>query len=163
MKNDIEKWIKYLIEHREDWVNDPALTEEIEKNIIETLCSHLQDYKEPILLSSEKDAIALQKYIDKNYNKDITIKEICDILKISERGVRPSFKNIFGYNPKEYLSRYRLGRFRNALVQNGDHPICISNIGYDQGIFHPGRLPSDYKKMVGYLPSDIVSKEEDDN
>lgn len=157
-KNDFERWRHYLVQNRDEWINDHKLTEEIEKSIIETLCSYLGIFKDHKLLSSEKDAIALHQYIDKNYTEDITIKEICKILNISERGVRPSFKNIFGLNPKAYLSRYRLGKFRNSLLKNPSNPPYISEICYNEGLFHSGRLPAEYKDMFGYLPSDIPSK-----
>lgn len=156
--DNLDRWRDYLTKNLDEWIHDSALTDDIEKSIIETLCSHMGVFKDQKLLSSEKDAIALHHYIDENYTEDITIKEICAILKISERGVRPSFKKIFGLNPKEYLSKYRLGKFRNSLIKNTDNSIHISEICYDEGIFHPGRLPKEYKEMFGYLPSEIASK-----
>ena len=161
--DDSERWRIFLTKHLDEWIHDSALTEQIEKRIIETLCSHMGVVKDKKILSSEKNAIALHQYIDKHYREDMTIKEICDILKISERGVRPSFKKIFGFNPKEYLSRYRLGKFRNSLIKNSDDKPSISIIGSEEGLFHQSRLSKEYKEMFGYLPSDITGKEKTDS
>jgi len=156
---DLDRWRNYLTQNVDEWVKDSVLTEEIEKNIIETLCSYIGVVKDHKILSSEKDAIALRHYIDKNYREDITIKEICDTLNTCERSLRSSFKKIFGLNPKDYLSRYRLGKFRNSLIKNSADNPSISIIGSQEGLFHPSRLPKEYKEMFGYLPSDIPGKE----
>ena len=160
---DSERWRIFLTKHLDEWIHDSALTEQIEKSIIETLCSHMGVVKDKKILSSEKNAIALHRYIDQHYREDMTIKEICCILKISERGVRPSFKKIFGFNPKEYLSRYRLGKFRNSLVKNSVDNPSISTISFQEGLFHPSRLPKEYKEMFGYLPSNILDNEKIDS
>jgi AraC-like DNA-binding protein len=160
---DLDRWRNYLTQNLDEWVNDSVLTEDIEKNIIETLISHLGTFKNYKLLSSEKNAIALRQYIEQYHDENITIKEICESLKISERSVRPSFKKIFGLNPKEYLSRYRLGNFRNSLIKNSANGHTISEICYSQGLFHTGRLSCEYKNMFGKLPSDILSKKNPDS
>ena len=160
---DLDRWRNYLTQNLDEWINDSVLTEEIENNIIQTLCSYIGAVKDHKLLSSEKDAIALHHYIDKNYREDITIKEICDTLQTSERIVRSSFKKIFGLNPKEYLSRYRLGKFRNSLIKDSADNPSITRISLEEGLSHPSRLAKEYKEMFGYLPSEIAKKEKTDS
>jgi len=160
---DLDRWRNYLTQNLDEWFNDSVLTEEIEKSIIKTLCSYMGVVKDHKLLSSEKDAIALHHYIEKNYREDITIKELCDTLKTGERTIRSSFKKIFGLSPKEYLSRYRLGKFRNSLIKNSADNPSISRISFEEGLSHPSRLSKEYKEMFGYLPSEIAKKEKTDS
>lgn len=158
-KDDFDHWRQYLILNKDHWVNDSEFTDKIERNIVKNLCSHLGHTLEHKLLSSEENAIALQHYIENNYSQDITIKELCEMLNIKERSARPSFMRLFGLNPKEYLSSFRLGKFRNSLIVHTRSNSCISNLCYDQGLFHPSRLSREYKNMFGYLPSEILEHE----
>jgi iron complex transport system substrate-binding protein len=57
----------------------------------------------------EPDIISMAiQYLDSNFNKTITIQELCDLLGISYSHFHRNFKKQTGYSPQEYLIKKRL-------------------------------------------------------
>lgn len=88
-------------------------------------------------------------YINNNYIKDISIKELADMEKISISGYRSSFTKIMGISPKQYIITLRISYAAN-LLQFTDKPISeiASQCGYDD-LSYFYRL---FKKNTGLTP-----------
>jgi len=72
----------------------------------------------PISKSENSDILRSIEYMEKNYMKDITIKEIASGLFLSEDYFIRKFKAFIGMTPYTYLSRLRLS-IANELISNG--------------------------------------------
>ena len=59
-----------------------------------------------------KDAVT---YIDKNYSKDISLKELSDICGISRQHFCSVFKKEFGMRQLEYLAKKRISEAKAML------------------------------------------------
>jgi len=62
--------------------------------------------------------IPLLLYIDNNLYKDITLKELADIISISEQHLCRLFKKQFNMRPFEYITRRRIQEAKSLLLRN---------------------------------------------
>lgn len=70
-----------------------------------------------------KDAVT---YIDKNYSKDISLKELSDICGISRQHFCRVFKKEFGMRQLEYLAKKRISEAKAMLCNTGKSISLIS-------------------------------------
>lgn len=70
--------------------------------------------------------LEVQEYIDKNYTEDIGLEKICELFFISPSYLSRSFKEITGYNLKEYIVLQRLSKAKELLLYSRDtiNEIC---------------------------------------
>lgn len=68
----------------------------------------------------------VQEYIDKNYTEDIGLEKIAELFFISPSYLSRSFKEITGYNLKEYIVLQRLSKAKELLLYSRDtiNEIC---------------------------------------
>lgn len=79
--------------------------------------------------SKYKDRITkIIKYIEKNYQEDLSIKMIADEFEISEGYLSKLFKDNLECTVKEYLNRIRLWHAQEQLVET-DYPVIDIAIG----------------------------------
>ena len=78
-----------------------------------------------------KEVYPLIEFITANYERDITVAEMADVLKTSESNLYAIFKKSTGISPLKYLNNYRLSVASNLLTQTGD---SIKNISEKVGI-----------------------------
>jgi len=143
-----------LITNNEKILNDPTFHEKSEYAILQILFQNIDPLKErKKAVVSEINANKIRKYIEMNYQSEISINELCSINKLSESTLRLSFKNLFGLSPKQYHQSYRLGKVHHAFLQNDCSVATVGSIAYDHGFAHMGRFSSKYKSMFGITPS----------
>ena len=109
-------------------------------------------------LESEVNADKIRKHIEKNFKNDISINELCNSKKLSERTVRLGFKNLFGLSPKQYHKCYRLGKIHHEFLQCDHDSETVENIAYNHGFTHMGHFADSYKSMFGNTPSYTLKK-----
>ena len=95
-----------------------------------------------------KDAVT---YIDKNYSKDISLKELSDICGISGQHFCRIFKKEFGMRPLEYLAKKRISEAKVLLCNTGK---SISLIGEETGYKDITYFGMVFKKYEGISPSE---------
>lgn len=86
-----------------------------------------------------------------NLTADITIKDICEELGVSQRTLEYIFKDFYEISPKSYFKRLRLNAFYQELQQEY-HQVNLSEISMKFGFFHRGQLAHDYHQFFGELP-----------
>jgi len=114
-----------------------------------------QEYILPAQENHEDYTARAVKYINQNYQKDITLKSVADSLFISESYLSRLFKANAGQTFVDYLTYYRI-KMACRLLKDPDVKIQeIANIiGYkDQRYFSVI-----FKKLVGLTPKEFRDK-----
>lgn len=115
-----------------------------------------------LLLSNEKrerqalvDEIKL--YIEKNYRKDLTLKQIADEFYTSSATVSRIFKEQLGDTPINYLIQYRMKKAEEIIGHTKDVNVTeVANlIGYEDAYYF-SKL---FKKYYGSSPTNYTKKE----
>ncbi|MCD2501413.1 AraC family transcriptional regulator [Clostridium sp. NSJ-145] len=96
-------------------------------------------------------AIKLAKqYIIKNFNKNITLKEVADEVFLSQNYLSELFKKEMGEGFYDFLSRYRIQVAKDLLLTTNLRVYEIAeNVGYNDSITF-GRA---FKKITGATPN----------
>lgn len=86
----------------------------------------------------------VSKYIEENYKRNISIKEIADYLRISRGYLNKIFKRYTGKSPKEFLTSYRMAK-AVQLLKTTQIPIgkVSEQVGYPNQL-HFSRAFKDY-------------------
>lgn len=71
-------------------------------------------------------------YIDKNFNRDLTLTELSDLIDLSPQYLCRLFKECLNLRPFEYLARKRIQQAKNYLLED-EHNIneIASLVGYN--------------------------------
>ena len=100
--------------------------------------------------------VSAMEFMQKNFNKDISIPDIAESIKISEGHLRKCFKQETNKTIVDYLTEYRLKRAKN-LMKDGERRIDeiwqrtgFTSSQYFSYVFkrNEGMTPSDYIKQV---------------
>lgn len=104
------------------------------------------------------DAITrVQQYMEKNYTKTITMKEMAGISNMSSRNLIRRFEQATSNTPLEYLQRFRVENAKKML-ENRNYGIeqIAAKSGYEDMSFfrkvfkrHVGMTPREYKEKYG--------------
>jgi transcriptional regulator GlxA family with amidase domain len=104
------------------------------------------------------DAIAtVQQYMEKNYTRPITVKDMAAISNMSPRNLSRRFEHATSNTPLEYLQRFRIENAKKML-ENKSYGIeqVAMKCGYEDMSFfrkvfkrHVGMTPRDYKEKYG--------------
>lgn len=104
------------------------------------------------------DAITkVQQYMEKNYNKTITMTEMAGISNMSPRNLMRRFEQATSNTPLEYLQRFRIEHAKKMLeTKNYGIEQIAMKCGYEDMSFfrkvfkrHVGMTPRDYKDKYG--------------
>ncbi len=91
------------------------------------------------------------KYIDKNFNKDISLQELSELCGISKQHFCRVFKKKLGIRPLEYLARKRISKAKVLLI-NTDKSIY--EIGKETGYNDANYFGIVFKKYEGISPGE---------
>jgi AraC family ethanolamine operon transcriptional activator len=108
-------------------------------------------------LSDSRD-IALHSifnHIEKNLNRNISSKELCEQVQISERSLRYIFDDLTGITPRKFIKNLKLNKVRKELQRSGG-TMEIGSAARTWGFNHSGQFAADYKKLFGEYPSETV-------
>ena len=95
------------------------------------------------------------KYLEENYSKNITSKDISEATGLSADYIAKQFKRELSMTPTEYLRRYRIAKSME-LLRTTDMPIAdiARNVGIEElSVFSrlfkqfAGESPSNYRKL----------------
>lgn len=98
---------------------------------------------------------SILKYIETNYQQNISIEEISDVCGFSTSHFMKFFKNNMGTSFVNYLNDYRLSMASRMLVSSQDNIIDIAaDCGYDN-LSYFNRI---FKKKYGLTPKEYRKK-----
>ncbi|MDP4533525.1 AraC family transcriptional regulator [Marinobacter salarius] len=109
-------------------------------------------------LSDNKIIEAVQDYISRNINDNISITELASQLNMSKSKLFGEFSREKGISPAAYIKQKKLIAIHERLSNPNKDSTSVSQIALDFGFNHLGRFSSDYKKLFNELPSETVRK-----
>lgn len=105
------------------------------------------------IVHSQKDII--KDYIDRNYKKDISAKDVAGILGYSDVYFSKVFKQLFDDNFINYLTKIRIDR---AKVLLKDISFNIKEVGKSVGYADSNYFTKVFKRSVGMSPSEYRNR-----
>lgn len=108
-----------------------------------------------VLYSNESDMKkldALFKYIEKNYNRRIDLKEAADMLNLSYFYFSRYFKKTTGKTFKQYVDFVRICEVEKLILLKD---MNISQAAYEAGFCNVSSFNRVFKRVKGYLPGEI--------
>ncbi|HUC11458.1 MAG TPA: helix-turn-helix domain-containing protein [Stellaceae bacterium] len=86
-------------------------------------------------------------------SQNLTLKEICTGLDVSERTLRTLCAEQLGMSPTGYLRLRRMSLVQRALRRGDADAVTVSEAAMRQGFRSFGRFAADYRALFGELPS----------
>lgn len=96
-------------------------------------------------------------YIRENVQDRILLTDLCKHLNTTLRQLELAFQQVYGMSPKRYEMILRLNMFRFRLLNASPGAESVTEIALQCGFFHLGRLPNNYRKIFGELPSETLA------
>lgn len=138
-------------------VRDKQRIHKIQNKMNDMTDSRVMLFKEYLLDDKKEDDYVARavKHINRNYQKDISVKSVADSLFISESYLSRLFKEQVGQTFGDYLTYYRIKKACELLKrQEGKIYEVAGLIGYrDQRYFS-----MIFKKLVGVTPKEFREK-----
>lgn len=103
-------------------------------------------------ISSEQgtsESLQIKKFIDQNYNKNLTLETLSEVVYVSKHHLAHIFKNEIGVPPITYLITKRMDEAKRLL---SDSDMSISDISRVIGYESPNYFSQLFKKIVGVSP-----------
>jgi AraC-like DNA-binding protein len=105
----------------------------------------------PVVL--DERIVEVIKYIEKNFQKDISLDELADRFYITKNHLNFLFHNIVGMPIKKYIIAKRLGFARQEIL-GGEHP---TQVAYHAGFHDYPTFYRAYKLFFGFSPSEQLA------
>ncbi len=96
-----------------------------------------------------------QSYIEKNYDKKLSIDEIASRFAISSRSFLRRFKKATDNTPLEYIQRVRIEAAKKRFETSTDN---ITQVMFDMGYAHGKAFRNMFKKYTGLSPVEYRKK-----
>lgn len=93
------------------------------------------------------------QYIHENYNEDITLSDLADKVYISRNYLSYIFKNITGESFNSYLTRVRMEKAKELLME---HKMLVYEVAEKVGYQNVPYFSTLFKKYTGLKPTEIV-------
>ncbi len=128
------------------------------EKVIEILSDYLKNNECMLLdenLSNEYKLNQTLNYIEKNFKKNITLKEVAEYMNYSTTYFSKSFKKYVGVNFNKYITQIRVQEAKRVLRETN---ISINDLAFDMGYNEPNYFCKVFKKEEGITPSEYREK-----
>lgn len=109
-----------------------------------------------VYATKDKEIVRALRYISLNVDKKIGVPDILKEIPLSRRLLETRFKKATGYTVYNYISRQRVERFADLLLQSND---TIAEIAYQMDEDDPKTFCRRFKMIKGCTPSEFREKE----
>lgn len=99
----------------------------------------------------DADAMAAVRYLRAHACEQLSPKTVALALGVSRRTLERLFLSHVGHSPAVELTRVRLGRTRELLIETD---LSLADVAKRTGFFHPETLHRIFKKEVGITPGE---------
>ncbi|MGS2741618.1 GlxA family transcriptional regulator [Sinomicrobium sp. M5D2P17] len=103
----------------------------------------------------DKEILRIQKYIEENYNAQVSVEDIAEKANMSKRNFVRRFKNATQNTPLEYLQRVKIEAAKKALERSAE---SIHSVVYDVGYNDLKTFRKIFKRVTGLTPQDYRRK-----
>ena len=104
------------------------------------------------MLASEAEA-----WLRQNLAAPLTIADVCQAVKASERTLHSAFRERLGTTPKLHLKALRLQAARRELLR-GLPGTRITDVALNWGFLHFGWFSQDYRRLFGETPRQTLRR-----
>jgi transcriptional regulator GlxA family with amidase domain len=94
-----------------------------------------------------------EAYVRANLGTPVPVSRLCQVVGVSERGLRNAFSRVRGLSPKRSMMAMRLQGVRRALSSPTPEPTTVTRIATGFGFYELGRFAAVYKHAFGEVPS----------
>ena len=105
--------------------------------------------------TTDKDVLTALQFIRQNLNKKITVSDVLEKVPLSRRLLEVRFKKVLGESIYQYISKQRIGRFSELLLETND---AIQEIAYNMGEDDAKSICRRFKELKGCTPSEWRSQ-----
>ena len=105
--------------------------------------------------TTDKDVLTALQFIRQNLNKKITVSDVLEQVPLSRRLLEVRFKKVIGESIYQYISKQRIGRFSELLLETND---AIQEIAYNMGEDDAKSICRRFKELKGCTPSEWRSQ-----
>ena len=112
---------------------------------------------EPALDISERQVRGAEEWIDANVTEAIGVEELATALGVGVRSLQLSFRRVRGYSPLAGITRRRLERAREALLQ-AEAGATVTMIATQFGFYELGWFSKRYRQNFGENPSQTLAR-----
>jgi len=95
------------------------------------------------------------EYIRNNKSRLLSVKELCEVSKVSERTLEYAFLEKYKVGPSSYIKAHHMNLVKKELVKSRGRKVRVSDIAIKFGFHHMGQFSLDFKKQFGMSPSKI--------
>lgn len=99
-----------------------------------------------------------EDYVLEQAGDHVGVSDLCRVTAASERTLQNAFHEVMGLTPHAYLTRVRLHRVREALLEGTQGSTTVSVEALKWGFWHFGEFSRAYKNCFGELPSDTLRR-----
>ncbi len=124
-------------------------------DVLTSDCNFLPEKKSP----RRKLVKRAEEIMRDHFALPITLTDLCEKLKTSQRSLYYAFEESFGLPPMQYLKILRLHDVRRALKSADPQTSKVTTIAGGYGFWHMGQFSTDYRIMFGESPSTTLRKE----
>ncbi|MFO1303834.1 MAG: helix-turn-helix domain-containing protein [Burkholderiales bacterium] len=89
----------------------------------------------------------------------VYVSDLCKAAAVSERTLENAFREVLGLSPVAYLTRLRLHRVREALLQSAPGTTTVTREASNWGFWHFGEFSRAYRDCFGERPSDTLRRQ----
>jgi AraC-like DNA-binding protein len=104
---------------------------------------------------------AYRYILDHLTNTTLSIREIADVIGVTERALQLAFKISLGMTPAEVVRRCRIERIRQDLLRGDSFDKSVVGIASHWGISNRSTLVSVYRKYFHETPTETLSRSSD--
>ena len=154
----IDKNLPYKIEEIYS-IKDPHVVSILKTNSKEELRNEFLRYLSDIALQIQKQKTSntesimpmVLEYVNKNYNKDITLKDVANSVNLSYNYLSKVFKDEIGKSFIDYLTELRMEKSMKLLSKGN---LSIKEICQQIGYNDPNYYCKAFKKLTGKTPTE---------
>ena len=106
--------------------------------------------------SHEEAVERAEAYMRAHTVSRVPLSRLCQIVGLSERGLRNAFYGVRGVSPKRSILAERLREVRSALSHSETRQTTVASIATEYGFYELGRFAGVYKEAFGEAPSDTL-------
>ena len=150
--------LKYNVNSRRSYIRELQSCTDIE-NLKKWFLDKTREICTKLENSKEKEAGSIidraKEYINENFRRDISLDDVSSQVNISPYYFSKIFKEETGENFIEYLTRVRIDKAKELLV---DANVSVKEAGIQSGYSDPNYFSRIFKKQTDMTPSEYKTR-----
>ena len=130
-----------------------GLEQQLIHALVDCLSAGSAEEATPVKRRHQDIMVRFEGLLQAQPNQNLSLKDICIGLDVSERILRTSCAEQLGMSPTGYLLLRRMSLVQRALGRGDGDAVTVSEAAMRHGFRSFGRFAADYRALFGELPS----------